>query len=803
MRTLIVAGLAFLMLAPSLDGARRVGLTWTVVSTTEPDARIQRQLEQLAGKDQALIRFAIGSSARARPVGPLGSLVIELHEEKSAFLDTLQRAATQAAIAPTAEVAREGYVIEATYPRATIPSRLRITASTPQGFHNALLRVPDLLTTVPGSLGNDLIPHPQSVRVEKGGMSTIIADFPSFPERGVVEGFYGMPWTHQDRLEILRFEGAHGMNVYYYAPKDDHYHRKLWREAYPPVERKRLGDLVETANRNFVDFCFAISPGLTMAYSNEQDFETLASKLAGVGKLGVSCFALFLDDVPQDLQDEHDKAQFKTLAEAHIFLTNKLYQRLKEQSPADRLVLTPTTYTGEWGSRDYIKELGAGVDPHVAIVWTGPKVFSAAITVDEAREWGGFLDRKPLVWDNYPVNDATPWCRFLGPLAGRDAQLPTVVRGLFANPMNQAHASMIPLQTIADYLWNSAAYDPARSETHAVEMQYGKEAPQLLAPLLKAYGTYYWDEGVFTPLFMERRQPIHVAMIQSQSAELTATLERLGNQKRLAPLLAEIAPAVKRAGERLAEVKSDPAFKHLPSGELVWDETYDALSAYRLSQSPNLDGDFSKWQGGQVYTLDKAAQVSLGAHRWKGPQDLSGRVALAWDESFLYVGVDVTDPDLYQPFSGRDIKDGDTFGLTIETRFRKHYFATDPTGNEFVLFFSPGNFTGVQASVFSDEDYLPPHATPEDLQTIFTAWKKTAQGYSGDIAIPMTFFDALKIAAGYEIGMGFSIRKVLRPAKPTHSEDLERITLQSKSDHLFHLGPKNPSSYPRLVLVKL
>ena len=97
-----------------------------------------------------------------------------------------------------------------------------------------------------------------------------------------------------------------------------------------------------------------------MAYSSDHDFEVLTNKLAGVGKLGVSCFALFLDDVPQDLQDPQDKAQFKTLAQAHIYLTNKLYKHLKEQSAANRLVLTPTTYTNEWGNRDYIQELGRG-----------------------------------------------------------------------------------------------------------------------------------------------------------------------------------------------------------------------------------------------------------------------------------------------------------------------------------------------------------------------------------------------------------------------------------------------------------
>jgi hypothetical protein len=104
-----------------------------------------------------------------------------------------------------------------------------------------LLRVPDLLELAPSSLSSELIPHPQAVRIERNGISAVIADFPSFAERGVVEGFYGTPWTHQDRVDILRFEGAHGMNVYYYAPKDDPYHRKLWRDAYPPEAQQRLG----------------------------------------------------------------------------------------------------------------------------------------------------------------------------------------------------------------------------------------------------------------------------------------------------------------------------------------------------------------------------------------------------------------------------------------------------------------------------------------------------------------------------------------------------------------------------------
>ncbi len=803
MRTHAIVGLSVLMFTTLTAGARGAEQTWVVYSAAELDERIERQLNVLAGQDQALIRFLEGTSEPSQEVPAAGGLAIELHQENNVetFLDALKRGAAASAVLPTAEVAQDGYVIEANYPRAAVPDRLRITATTWRGFHNALLRVPDLLAIPPPSLSSELIPHPQAIHIERNGVSVTIVDFPSFPERGVVEGFYGPPWTHQDRVDILRFEGAHGMNVYYYAPKDDPYHRKLWREAYPPEAQQRLGELIEAANRNFVDFCFAISPALTMAYSSETDFRVLTSKLASVGKLGVSCFALFLDDVPQDLQDPQDRAQFKTLAQAHIYLTNKLYKYLKEQSAANRLVLTPTTYTNEWGDRDYLRELGAGVDPGVSIVWTGPKVFSPAITMEQTREWGGYIHRPPLIWDNFPVNDGTPWCRYLGPLIGRELQLPEVTRGLFSNPMIEPHASMIPLQTIADYLWNTPAYDPAQSETHAVVSQYGQDAPRLLAPFLKTYGTYYWDDGNFTPLFKERRQPMDVAKMQSQLAEMNSALERLRYQRRLEPLLREISPAVKRASERLAEVDADPAFQHLPDGTLQWNENYESLSAYRLAQSPNLDGDFSKWESGPMYRLDEHGQLAAGATRWKGPQELSARVALAWDASFLYVGVEVIDSDLYQPFFARGIQNGDTFVLALEAGFRKNFFATEPTGDEYTLYFSPGNFAGVKPSIFSDEDYLPPRKQPHNyMQEIYTAWKKTGHGCSGDIAVPVTFFEGGKFAPGYELGLGFSMAKVIRPARPTDAEDLERIVLQSKKDHLFRISTGNPSSFPRLVL---
>ncbi|MBQ9836356.1 MAG: beta-N-acetylglucosaminidase domain-containing protein [Akkermansia sp.] len=51
-----------------------------------------------------------------------------------------------------------------------------------------------------------------------------IADWPDLPYRGVVEGYYGIPWSTKARLAQLDFYGRNKLNTYIYAPKDDPYH---------------------------------------------------------------------------------------------------------------------------------------------------------------------------------------------------------------------------------------------------------------------------------------------------------------------------------------------------------------------------------------------------------------------------------------------------------------------------------------------------------------------------------------------------------------------------------------------------
>lgn len=285
-----------------------------------------------------------------------------------------------------------------------------------------------------------------------------IDDAPAFGMRGIIEGFYGPPWSHPTRLELLDFMGRYKMNTFVYAPKDDPYHRERWREPYPPAEKARLAELVDRAQKNRVDFVFAISPGLSIEYSSDEEFERLVEKTEAMWELGVRHFALLLDDISPELIHPSDRARFGSdLGAAHAYLVNR-YNRFLKAKGAAPLIMVPLDYY-QPGPTPYRTSLAQLMDPDVLVYWTGIGVVVPTITSEDAQRISAVYGNELLVWDNYPVNDFRRTRLFLGPLQGRDPDLWEQVAGLTADPMNEGEASKIPLITVASYLWNPTSYD--------------------------------------------------------------------------------------------------------------------------------------------------------------------------------------------------------------------------------------------------------------------------------------------------------------------------------------------------------
>lgn len=73
--------------------------------------------------------------------------------------------------------------------------------------------------------------------IKQGNLSICsIQDYPDIRFRGVVEGFYGTPWSHEERMRQLEFYGRNKMNTYIYGPKET---RTIHRQTGANLIRKK------------------------------------------------------------------------------------------------------------------------------------------------------------------------------------------------------------------------------------------------------------------------------------------------------------------------------------------------------------------------------------------------------------------------------------------------------------------------------------------------------------------------------------------------------------------------------------
>ena len=306
-----------------------------------------------------------------------------------------------------------------------------------------------------------------------------ILDWPRMQLRGVIEGFYGPPWSHDARLRQLLFMGRHKLNTYVYAPKDDPFHKERWRDPYPSEKLGQLAELLRVARQQHVRVVFAFSPGNSICHARETDFQALLKKAEQVWEIGIRDYALLWDDIKPVLRCAEDRRRFgdapDPLAAAQAHVVNRFQREfLDPRSGVGRLITIPTEYWQK-GPTPYRRHFARAVDPRVIVYWTGIGVVAPTVTASDADRIFNIFRHDLLLWDNYPVNDFQRDRLFLGPLVGRDPDLADHgVIGITANPMNEAEASQIALATVADFAWNPQAYDPQASWEHALRQFGGK-----------------------------------------------------------------------------------------------------------------------------------------------------------------------------------------------------------------------------------------------------------------------------------------------------------------------------------------
>ncbi|WP_405830145.1 beta-N-acetylglucosaminidase domain-containing protein [Streptomyces sp. NBC_00105] len=339
----------------------------------------------------------------------------------------------------------------------------------------------------------------------------LVRDWPIAPVRGITEGFYGQPWTNEQRLAQVDFMGRTKQNRLLVAPGDDPYRTTGWRTNYPQAQQEEFRALAERARANRVVLAWAVTPGQSMCLSSATDRAALARKLDAMWDLGFRAFQVQFQDVSySEWGCRADRERYgkgpAAAAKAHAEVANELAAHLAARYPgAPALSLLPTEYYQE-GATSYRTALAGALDARVEVAWTGVGVVPRTITGGELAGARSAMGQQPLItMDNYPVNDWDPGRIFLGPYAGRDPAVAGGSAALLANAMQQPILSRIPLFTAADFAWNPRGYRAGESWQAAVRDLAGsdpreREAVAALAGNTASSGLKQEESAYLKPL---------------------------------------------------------------------------------------------------------------------------------------------------------------------------------------------------------------------------------------------------------------------------------------------------------------
>lgn len=274
---------------------------------------------------------------------------------------------------------------------------------------------------------------------------------------GVVEGFYGKPWTFEQRKHLFKRLRELKLNSFMYAPKDDTKHRAKWRQPYSEFEANLLRILIHEAKANGIDFYYSLAPGLDMVYSDKEELELLLKKYDQLVGLGCESFAILFDDIEPTI-NEMDREVFKNYAAAQVSVTNVVFEHLNRP----KFLFCPTEYCESRAvpsvpNSSYLTTIGTGLLDGIDIMWSGPRVISRFITEESIETLTKVIKRPPVIWENLHANDYDKKRVFLGPYSGRSTKIIPKLRGVLTNPNCEYEANYVAIHTLAQ--WSKCTED--------------------------------------------------------------------------------------------------------------------------------------------------------------------------------------------------------------------------------------------------------------------------------------------------------------------------------------------------------
>jgi hyaluronoglucosaminidase len=243
---------------------------------------------------------------------------------------------------------------------------------------------------------------------------------------------------------MLPWFAALNLDAYLYAPKNDAWLRRQWRDRWPRAYVGTLQELAAAAASAGVEFHVGLSPFALYQSYGVSARDALRGAVRRLEDLGVSGVAILFDDMPGGV-DSLAERQAEILVDVHHWLDKPL------------LRFCPTYYSDDpvldrvFGDRpeNYLVDLARCLPDGLIPFWTGPAVCAETVPAAHLEELRDAIGRPLALWDNYPVNDSRSRSEhlYLAPLRAR-----TVTGALeshWCNAMNQAALSLPALSSLA------------------------------------------------------------------------------------------------------------------------------------------------------------------------------------------------------------------------------------------------------------------------------------------------------------------------------------------------------------------
>lgn len=456
----------------------------------------------------------------------------------------------------------------------------------------------------------------QMLEGDRSAMPAVaIYDYADLRDRGIVEGYYGYPYSVSVKKDLMRFMMRHKMNTYLYGAKSDPYHSNYWKEDYPAsitaeqekngwLSQQMVSDLSDTSAETKVNFIWAIHPGNNFLNSSTA-ISDIMGKFDKMYSHGVRQFAVFVDDVSVPSADADLKKNADRLTELQRAIEEKYNRNYTQAADTVRpLHFVPQIYCTSFApsqevGRKFFEALSQ-TPGYVTIYITGAGVWSVPNSGDLAT-YKNYLGRNLGWWWNYPCNDNADGRIYPSDMYQNFSDMPAVNGNarlsatfdnsvsLVSNPMQQGEVAKTPLFSVADYAWNTAGFDNAASweasfkailKDDAAAKAYRNLAPYLrynepeqIGTLINSFKSLL-EGGICNPGKLQAE----LAQIGADCDVLIALKDSEAESDRLlyadlSPWLLKLKTMVAAAGDMLSIVDSDEV------DEAIWSRYVENVKA--------------------------------------------------------------------------------------------------------------------------------------------------------------------------------------------------------------------------------